>query len=264
MTQQPDPVDSSLGVIGVGELASAVVDGLRSAGATTPEIFLSPRNEGLARDLADRHDAVQVCADNQAVVNNARVILLTVRPDVVAEVLSEIAVPAGSLVISAVAGATHASLRNHLGEAVEIVRTIPLPAVRERSGITAIYPGHPEVEALFEPLGGTLVVPDVEALNAIQTSTASISTLLDCLSSVAGWLAEHGIEGPSAESFVRSMFQGVAGGLSDHSRSLSELVTAHETPGGLNEQVRRTWLTQRNREALTQALDGVRARLAGD
>lgn len=264
MTQQPDPAHSALGVIGVGELASAVVDGLRRAGGASPEIFLSPRNEGIARALADRHDAVHVCPDNQAVVDSAQVILLAVRPDVVGQVLGQIAVPAGSLVISAVAGATHASLRSHLGEDVEVVRTIPLPAVRERCGITAVYPGHPEVEAIFDSLGGTLVVPDVEALNAVQTSTASISTLLDYLSSVADWLVEHGIDGLAAESFVRSMFQGVAGGLSDLTRTLPELVTAHETPGGLNEQVRRAWLTQRNREALTQALDGVRARLTGD
>lgn len=57
------------------------------------------------------------------------------------------------------------------------------------------------------------------------------------------------------------MFRGLAGALDDGSRSLSELALAHETPAGINEQLRSAWFTNTNRDELAHTLDDVLARL---
>jgi pyrroline-5-carboxylate reductase len=117
------------------------------------------------------------------------------------------------------------------------------------------------VEQLFDSLGGTLIIDDAETLNAIQTTTATISTHLHYLAAVAAWLTERGIDPADAEGYVRSMFLGVADGLDDRTRTLPELANAHETPGGLNEQLRRRWFTELSRAAFTQELDEIYAHL---
>lgn len=252
----------TIGIIGVGEIASAIVDGLCAQPGHAPAVYLSPRNQTIGGALASRHHTVQVCADNQAVADKAQTLILAVRPDILGDVLHDLRVPEDRIVISAVAGASHETLRRTLGDQVTVVRAIPLPAVRQRRGVTAIYPAHPEVERLFDGLGGTLAIDDAAAFTAIQTTTATISTHLHYLAAVATWLEERGITHADADRYVRSMFLGVAGGLADQARTLPELAIAHETPGGINEQLRRSWFTESNSAAFTQALEEIYLRLA--
>src|SRR5207248_582945 len=117
----------------------------------------------------------QICADNQEVVDRAELLFLTVRPDVAAEVLARLRVPADRVLVSAVAGLSLDAL-SALADGVRIVRTIPLPAVRQRRGLTAVYPAHADVEELFDRLGGSLVAPDEQALDVLSAATASVSS----------------------------------------------------------------------------------------
>ncbi|GAB3885584.1 pyrroline-5-carboxylate reductase [Kibdelosporangium lantanae] len=212
----------------------------------------------MAGALAERHPNVRVRADNQAVVDAASVIVLTVRPDVVASVLGELRVPDDRVVISAVAGWSDTALRERLGVDVPIVRSIPLPAVRRLRGVTALFPTHPAAEDLFGRLGGTLVAPDARTFDALSTATASISTYLHYMSTVADWVTKQGVPADAADRYVRGMFQGV-----DVSQPvpLADLADDHETPGGLNEALRTAWFS---RAGLEQALDDIRERVADD
>ena len=252
----------TLGIIGTGHIAGAIVDGLCGQSITPPDVFVSPRNQAVAAALADRHRTVQVSPDNQAVVDNARMVILAVRSPMLGDVLADLRIPDDRIVISAVAGASHESLRRHLGEQVAIVRAIPLPAVKFQNGITAIYPAHTEVKHLFDSIGDTLVINHADDFTAIQTATATISSHLHYLATIATWIARRGICDTDAEAYVRSMFLGVANGLEDRTRSLPQLAVAHETPEGINDQFRRTWFTEQNSAALTNALEDTYAHLA--
>ncbi|WP_232667405.1 NAD(P)-binding domain-containing protein [Pseudonocardia sp. TRM90224] len=250
-----------LGFIGVGEIAAAIVDGVRGGPGPHPDIHLSPRGASTAAALARRHPGVRVCRDNQSVADAADLVVLAVRPGSVDEVLGDVRMRPGSILVSAVAGLDLGRLAQHVGPHVEVVRVIPLPAVRHREGLTAVHPPHPAVVDLFTPLGGVCEVPDEHAFAALSASTATISAQLAYLSSVAGWLTEQGVEPAVADSYVRSVFAGVGRGLNGDSSSLGELVAAHETPGGINEQLRRAWFDETARTALHDALDGILARV---
>lgn len=249
-----------LGVIGVGAIAQAIVDGLSGDGA--PDVVLSPRGAAVSADLAQRHPNVTVAPDNQGVVDASDVLLITVRPDDVAAVLDALTVPGDRLVVSAVAGWTLAALREHLPEQPRLVRTIPMPAVSERRGVTAIYPADPVVEELFTSLGEPVVVESEDVFAAFSAVTATVSSYLAYLDVIAGWLGRHGLDAPGADQFVRGLFHGVGTALDDHDTTLSDLVGDHETPAGLNEQVRRTWFDP-NRAELEAALDEVLRRVTG-
>ncbi|MDA3646662.1 NAD(P)-binding domain-containing protein [Saccharopolyspora indica] len=252
----------SIGIIGTGSIAADIVDGLNAATGQRPTIHLSPRNARIANALARRHPDVHVRADNQAVVDAAPLILLAVRPDVVREALTGLRVPGDRVLISAVAGWSVEALGAQLDADVTVVRSIPLPAVRQQRGITALHPAHPAAEELFDRLGGTLVVDDPATFDALSAATASISTYLHYLDAVAGWIARQGMDPHAAEGYVRSMFAGVGASLGDRSTGLSELGRAHETPGGNNEALRARWFDQQNRAALDEALEHIRRRVA--
>jgi pyrroline-5-carboxylate reductase len=257
----PRLTDLDIGVIGVGEIAAAMVEGLYAEPDGAPRVHLSPRGVAAARTLAERYPGVRVCADNQEVADRASVLLIAVRPDAAESALSGLRVPRDSVVVSVIAGVQHDDLHRQLGPDVTIVRAIPLPAVRRRAGVTAVYPAHPVATELFDRLGGTLDVADGNAFAALSAATGTISAHLRFLTLIAEWTARHGVEPAEAERYVRGLFVGVAGGLSDPSRSLPELVTDHETPGGLNEQLRESWLDAANATALEAALEALLRRV---
>ena len=56
-----------IGIIGVGEIGRAIVEGLHHGDGGSPEVFLSPRGARTAAELSERYEGVRVCADNQEV-----------------------------------------------------------------------------------------------------------------------------------------------------------------------------------------------------
>jgi pyrroline-5-carboxylate reductase len=251
-----------IGIIGVGEIARAIVDGLCGSGDPVP-VVLSPRGAAVSGDLARRYPTVRVCAGNQEVAESASTIIVAVRPDALHEALDQVRMAPGTLVVSAVAGVEHDELRALLGADVTVVRAIPLPAVRRRDSITAIYPPHPGAAAVFDRLGGALEVDDAAAFAALSAVTGTLATYVHYLATVADWAGGHGIDPTQADHYVRGVFRGVSDGLADRSRPLAELARDHETPGGLNEQLRRTWFDDANVAGLRRALDALFDRVTG-
>lgn len=252
-----------LGVIGVGEIAEAVVTGLlRPDSPWQPQaIHLSQRSRVRSDRLAQAYPLVRVEADNQTVADTADVLLLSVLPSQVADVLTGVRLRAGTVLVSALAGVDHSILEPLVGVDVEVVRAVPLPPVRVGAGTTAIFPDHPTVRTLFDALGRAVPVSDTAALDAVSAITSTMSTHVAIMSEVVGWATTSGLDEQTAERFVRGYYLGLNTGVAQSELASEELIAAHETVGGLNEQVRTTWLTSEARAGLRDALDAVYVRV---
>ncbi|WP_426937265.1 NAD(P)-binding domain-containing protein [Brevibacterium sp. LE-L] len=263
---------STIGFIGVGEIASAMVEGL-SAGTAAEDgdgqgnrlrFVLSPRSAGRARHLADTIEAAEVAESNQDVVDRSDLIVLAVLPQQAADVLGSLDVPAEKTVVSAVAGMPTDELSALLAHGPAIVRIIPLPAVRERKGVTAMFPADRDVEALLDLLGGSVTADDETKFSTLSAVTATMSAHFAFLQTITAWLVDQGWDQSDADHFIRGQFVGLGTTLAETTEPIADLVAAHETPGGLNEQVNRDWMDETNRANLASALDGVFARVTGD
>lgn len=251
----------SIGIIGVGEIGRALVTGLCYGADEAPQVFLSPRGARTADELAARHEDVQVCADNQEVVDRSEVVIVAVRAKDRHEALAGLSVDDDKTVINVMAGVANDDLRRILATDAPLVRAIPLPSIRERRSVTVTFPSHPVADALFERLGGAQPVADEEAFNVFSALTGTLTTHYAYLATLTSWAAGHGIASDDADRYVRGLFQAVGRALSDESRSLQQLAADHETPGGNNERIRTTWFDPANSEALDKALDGLLAHL---
>ncbi|WP_017593095.1 pyrroline-5-carboxylate reductase [Nocardiopsis potens] len=246
-----------IGIIGVGEIARAIVEGLSGGVAEPPRIHLSPRGAATAAELARRYPNAEVRADNQDVADRSDVLILAVRPQDAAEALAGLRVDGDRVVVSAIAGIGIGELRRMLGTGAPVVRTIPMPAVRERRAVTVVHPSHPVTDALFDRLGGALPVADEAAFSVFSTLTGTLSSHYRYLAVLTEWAAAQGVPAEEADRYVRGLFQGVGRALGDGTRSLQQLAGDHETRGGSNERIRTTWFDAANSEALTRALDGL-------
>lgn len=226
-----------IGFIGIGKIASAVVQGLCTSEAEGLEIFLSPRNEELSLSLAARYANVSRLADNQAVVDASDVVIIAVRPPVAKEVLGALRFREEQTVVSLVALLPFAPLRELTLPAAVACRAIPLPTVVQHNCPIPLFHADERVTRLFSYLGETLPVEDEAGLHALWTLTGLITPYYDLLGRLSEWTVAHGVQPGTANAYVANLFQSLSF-LAQQSKPIdfSELAKHAATPGGINEQ----------------------------
>ncbi|MDN6439879.1 MAG: NAD(P)-binding domain-containing protein, partial [Corynebacterium nuruki] len=269
---------STVGFIGVGEIAGAMVEGLLGgtedagdagpAGAPTT-VVLSPRGRDRVAALQERFAGpgqdgrLTVASSNAAVAAAAETVVVSVRPEQLTTALDGVEFRAGQTVVSTLAGVDLATLRAAVGDGPDIVRSVPLPPVARRAGITPVIPAFPAAVALFDLLGGHMAVADEDQMAAVTVLTGAQTGLLQYVADLARWAAEHGLDAAASERFVRSSAAGLAPALQDAATPIDDVIDTFETPGGLNWQLRTGFFDVDTTAALDRELDRLHARVRG-
>lgn len=153
---------ASLGILGVGHLASYTVTGLRRSGDNRP-ITLSPRNAETAQKLAKSFQC-NIAENNQTVVNHSDIILLSVRPGQLEPLLNDLKFKPEQLVISTIAGVTLQQLKQYPAlKETTLIRTLISASAEVGAGAIPLYPANPTAENLLSG-GGNVVLLESEAL----------------------------------------------------------------------------------------------------
>lgn len=253
---------TTYGVVGVGELGSALVTGLCDGVANPPQVLMSPRGEEASSRLAARCPSTSVAEDNQAVVTGADVVLLCLR-QADAGVLDDLEWRSGQVAVSAIAGLSLERLAELVAPATPC-RAVPMPEVATRSSETPLHPAVPEAVELFEALGGALPVGDSEQFDAVFTVLGTVAPFFEYLGTLVDWATERGLPADLARDLVGRAFAGVGATLRDaEGTDFADLVRLYAPPGGGNAQ-----LTEALREAgvfdeVRQGLTTVHENLTG-
>lgn len=255
---------NSIGFVGTGAITEAMVRGLLATTPYAAEVHLSPRSAEIAARLAADFPSVRVAKDNQAVVDLSDIVFLAIRPQIAKEVIEALSFRQGQSVISVVAATERQSLLEWIGAHVHLVQAIPLPFVEDRLGVTAIYPPDIEAAALFNALGNAVQCETKKEYDLLAAVSALMSTYFGVMEFATEWLADKGLERSKGQAYLAPLFQSLADRAQKPGiESFSLLSREFATKGGLNEQVLADFETKGGKAALTQALDGVLARIEG-
>jgi len=177
--------DKRLAVLGTGKLGGILLraylkQGLFSAKRVTATVKHSEKAAALTKELG-----VAVATENGKAVRGADIVLLGVKPQVVGEVLKEIApeLSAKTLVISVAASVPTSYIEQNIAEngggKVPVVRAMPNTCSAVGCGMTGICRGaHAGAEhletarAMFDAVGRTVVV-DEKNMDAVTGLSAS-------------------------------------------------------------------------------------------
>lgn len=161
----------TVGLIGCGNMGRALALGLLAAGKHQPTDLIASDADAARRQAVSQELGIEVVADNRAVVAKASVLVLAVKPQIMADVLKDLtgSLTDHHLLISIAAGVTTSVLEQQLGGAVRVVRAMPnLPAI-VAAGATALAPGSratskdvEQAQGLFESVGRTVVVSEAQ------------------------------------------------------------------------------------------------------
>jgi pyrroline-5-carboxylate reductase len=253
-----------LGFVGSGTITEAIVTGALGSGLEITAIWLSPRNAAVAARLAAASPLVHVATDNQQVVDESDMLFLAIRPQVAEAVLRDLQFRADQHVVSLIAATDRQTLTDWIGQSLRLTRAIPLPFVAERQGVTAIFPPDAEVAAFFDALGSAIEAKSEEDYQLLGVASALMGTFYGILDVSSRWLEAHGMPYGQAQNYLAPLFASLAETAArPQAPNLDVLRAEFSTKGGLNEQVFVDFVAKGGETALTEALDGVLARVRG-
>jgi pyrroline-5-carboxylate reductase len=229
-----------LGFIGAGRMAEAIIKGLISKKALNKkDIFASDKDTARITYLSDKF-GIKTFADNVDAVKASDVILLAVKPQVMAQVLSDISkyIKNDVLVISIAAGITLKSLKKYLTKN-PIVRVMPNNPCLIGEGISAIVGGdlanasHIEtVEKIFSSVGDVIKVEE-RLMNAVTgLSGSGPAFVYEVIDAMADGGIYAGLPKELAMQLAQKTVLGSIKTLIKTKKTPEELKTMVASPGG--------------------------------
>jgi len=170
-----------VGFIGGGNMGEALIKGLIAANLVPGEaVYASDVRIERLRAL-DQQYGVQLCEDNAELVRQADIVILAVKPQIMAPVVRQIAsaVTRKKLLISIAAGVSTTTIRAALGKDARLIRVMPNTPALVLEGVTAIAKADglepDDLDAAGEIFGavGRVVVLDEALMDAVTGLSGS-------------------------------------------------------------------------------------------
>lgn len=234
-------MDRTIGFLGAGNMAEALIRGLVRSPEVRPEQVLASAPRGDRRAALAETYGIVTMAENDKLCRRAEVVVLAVKPQILDRVLVEIkgCVRPDALVISVAAGVPTAAIESHLGAGVRVVRAMPNTPALVAAGATAICRGRHATEAdltmaqtLFDAVGMTVTVDEsqIDAVTGLSGSgPAYIFLILEALADAG---VKVGLSRRDGQLLAAQTVMGSAKLLLDtdeHPGKLKDMVTS---PGG--------------------------------
>jgi len=233
--------DKRLAVLGTGKLGGILLRAYLKQELFSPKRVTATVKHGEKAVSLTKELGISVTTENHKAVAGADIVLLAVKPQVVGEVLKEIApeLSAKTVVISVAASVPTSYIEQQLGRKTPVVRVMPNTPSAVGCGMTGICRGahagaeHLEVaRAMFNAVGRTVVVDEknMDAVTGLSASGPAFAYII--LESLAEAGVKVGLPRDVATLLAAQTMKGAASVVletGDHPALLKDAVT---TPAG--------------------------------
>jgi len=169
--------------IGAGNMAGSIISGLVKDGYPADYICASAPSTANTKKLAQQF-SIRTSQDNAQAVNNSDVVVLGVKPQIMADVCQALANQgcdfSNKLIISIAAGISVERLQSLLGKNTPIIRTMPNTPSLLQKGMTGLFASQQVNEEdkkfageLMSAVGETVWVEDETMINAVISASGS-------------------------------------------------------------------------------------------
>lgn len=229
-----------IGFIGGGNMAEAIIKGLLGGGVPAGAIMVA-EPVPLRRDFLSAEYSVEVTVDNLDVARQAEIIILAIKPQVAASVLTglEPVISSDKLIISIMAGISTGFIEETLTNGVRVVRCMPNTPALVQTAASALCPGRKATghdleiaREIFSLVGVVVTVPEkqMDAVTGLSGSgPAYVFTFIEALADAG---VKNGLPRDVAASLAVQTVLGaarMAAETGEHPALLRERVTS---PGG--------------------------------
>lgn len=241
-------MEHKLAVIGVGNMAKAIIAGIAAAKLPVSEFLLYDKNPTTFDNLPIS-EGFRLVGSISAAVSEADCILLSVKPQNYPEVLNEICELSGhskKLYISIAAGITSDSVSEALGGAV-VIRVLPNIPMTIGNGVSAICrnPAASKesfdfVINVFASAGSTLIIDESEMNRVIGVTSSSPAYVFQFIDAICKGAELQGLDRNALLDTVCDVVIGSAMLLKNSKDTPSLLISKVASKGGTTERALNT------------------------
>ena len=255
---------SSIAFLGAGNIAQAIMGGLVDS-----EHHLWTYDP--IQDCRDKAAAmgVKVADSNLDATKKSDVVILCVKPNVIAGLVAELTEAlADKLIISVAAGITCGSLHKILGDKVAIVRCMPNTPALVRLGMTAMFATSnatseqkATAESLLAGVGETLWVEEEATLDAVTAVSGSgPAYFFLMMESMLDAAIQEGLDEASARKLVLQTALGAATMAMNNPAPPGKLREQVTSPGGTTQAALEVFANRGMQEMVAEAIRAARLR----
>ena len=256
-------IKETIGFIGAGNMATALISGLINSDQSASKIVASsPEQEHLEKLSKDF--GIKTTNNNLEIVDIADIVILAVKPNIVQAVIDEIksvATDKDILIISIAAGVKIEKIESQLGSPMRVIRAMPNTPASIMEGVTAICANSnaqsndiENAKLLFECVGKIAHIneKDIDIFTAlIGSGPAYIFYLIESLldSSKKLHLPEQ-----EKKDLLASMISGAANLVLNSDESPNVLRKKVTSPGGVTQTAIEEFETEGLKEILSKSM----------
>ncbi|MBC1482727.1 pyrroline-5-carboxylate reductase [Listeria sp. FSL L7-1485] len=233
---------TKIGFIGAGNMGTAMIRGLaKTAFIDQKNLFVCGRNMEKLQPLETEFNDIQLTTNAQYLAEQADIIILSVKPYTISEVLTTIKekLTPNKLIISVAAGVTIADLEQLTTSETKIVRVMPNTPALVGEGMSSISPSASVtaeetaiVSKIFTSFGKAEVVPESLIDAVVGVSGSSPAYVYMFIEALADGAVQNGLPRDKAYKFAAQAVLGAAKMVletGEHPGKLKDMVTS---PGG--------------------------------
>lgn len=234
--------NETVAIIGAGNIGRALIGGMIQGQLLAPDQLIATRRTESALDaLAETYPGLRTTTNNAEAAQKASVLLLTIKPQSRAEVITEIRdrVNNDVLVVSVLAGVTTETLQYNFGHELPVIRAMPNTPALVDEGATALSGGTFATEKhlrmaqqIFEAVGQAEVVPEylMDAVTGLSGSgPAYVYMFIEALTDAG---VKQGLPREAAARLATQTVYGAAKLVRDTGKHPAILRDEVTTPGG--------------------------------
>ncbi|MBW7839252.1 MAG: pyrroline-5-carboxylate reductase [Chitinophagaceae bacterium] len=226
-----------IAIIGGGNLGSSIASGLAASRfVDAKNIRITRRNVQVIQHLKEK--GFQITNDNNKAVKGADVVILAVKPFQAKEVLEQIHLTQGQILVSTVTGVWLRDLTIWAGAGIEVFRAMPNTAIAVRKSMTCI--AHGKVQAasaelvckLFNQLGSSVVIDEKLMDAATVVGACGIAYVMRFIRACTQGGIQIGFSAQQAALIVEHTVNGAAALLLENSTHPEQEIDKVTTPRG--------------------------------
>jgi pyrroline-5-carboxylate reductase len=261
----------SVGFVGGGNMALAMVGGLLESGHDPGCIFVSDPSESQRERIQELNSRLRIGEDNAETAEHADILVLAIKPQIaidVARAINRLTRPKNQLVISIMAGVTLGSLETALAPTTSIVRIMPNQPALAGAGMSALVATdatgtahRDQAQYIAEATGRAVWIDDEKLMDAVTAISGSgpayFYLLMEIMENCA---VELGLPEPLAQILTRQTGFGAGRVAVDSSLDLAEIRESVTSKGGTTAAAIEVLEQSGIRDIVAQALVAARDR----
>jgi len=210
-------MDKKIAIIGGGNIGMAMAEGfIKSGKVAKDDIIITRHKADIPRDKSKLKFNIQ--SDNVDAVKRSRVVVLSVLPMVMAEILDQIKdeLTADHILISIATGITLSQIEDRIGKKMPIIRAMPNTALKIQESMTCLACNEEadtvgeEMADLFQSVGKSLIIDETYISAATALGSCGIAFFLRVIRAAAQGGTQIGFHAEEAQLIAAQTAKGAA------------------------------------------------------